>query len=136
MLHDGHTVDTHFAQIGIDLSKTASFYFPLATINSYRAKLDNDTVHLLVRYDPGVKLVLHDGVSGKFGSNDFTSPNDTNSSEEDASEQAFRRALDANYQTYVPWGQSVGTPENYWRKHFHIVHDLCLPFPGSRLVVW
>jgi hypothetical protein len=60
MLHEGHTLEVHFERIGMDLSNSSDIFAPIETINGYRARLNEHTVHNLVRYDPGVKLVEHD----------------------------------------------------------------------------
>lgn len=54
-LRDGHTIDSHFARIGRDLSRDAHMFWPIETLNGYRARLDDYTLHELVRYDPGVE---------------------------------------------------------------------------------
>lgn len=59
-LRDGHTIDSHFARIGRDLSRDAHMFWPIDTLNGYRARLDDYTLHELVRYDPGVESVEHD----------------------------------------------------------------------------
>lgn len=59
MLYDGCTINDHFNQTGVDLSKTALLFAPITTINGYRARLDNHTLHEIVRFDPNVKLVEH-----------------------------------------------------------------------------
>lgn len=35
-------------------------FWPIETLNGYRARLDDYTLHELVRYDPGVESVEHD----------------------------------------------------------------------------
>lgn len=59
MLQKGETLDTHFERIGKNLSDTDNTFFHLHVLNGYVAHLDQDTVHNLVRYDPGVKFVEH-----------------------------------------------------------------------------
>lgn len=60
VLHDGHTLEKHFEHIRRDLSQNSSMFHPIATINGYRARLTEDVVHELIRFDPGVEFVEHD----------------------------------------------------------------------------
>jgi hypothetical protein len=59
-LQEGHTLDAHFDNIGVDLSRTATMFYPMRALNSYHARIDNHTIHELVRYDPGVESVCQD----------------------------------------------------------------------------
>jgi len=58
--HDNHTLAEHFDAIGQNLSETASMFYDMNLLNGYHAELSEDTVHEMVRYDPGVRLVEHD----------------------------------------------------------------------------
>ncbi|KAJ4247524.1 hypothetical protein NW762_013204 [Fusarium torreyae] len=60
VLHRGHTLQQHFEQIGNDLTVNASMFYPIDSINGYRAKLPHNLVHEHVRFDPGVDFVQHD----------------------------------------------------------------------------
>jgi hypothetical protein len=43
-------------------------FYPIDTLGGYRARLDSHTIHELVRFDPGVKLVEHDSYGkGVYG---------------------------------------------------------------------
>lgn len=105
MLRPDHTIDAHFDLIGIDLSKNASFFSLLKNINSYHAKLDSDTVHMLVRYNPGVKLVQHNSFMGGFERTNLTSLDNT------------RRDLEE----YVTWPQTEDDRRIYWRDFTYIL---------------
>ena len=54
LLREGYTYPQHFEFIGMHLAQNASMYHELTSINGYRARLDEYTVHELIRYDPGV----------------------------------------------------------------------------------
>jgi cerevisin len=58
-LHPHHTLEDHFQNIGMDLSKKqgTDLFYPLETIHSYRARLTEDFVHNIIRFDPGVHSV-------------------------------------------------------------------------------
>ncbi|KAF4956266.1 hypothetical protein FSARC_11622 [Fusarium sarcochroum] len=60
VLHQGHTLKQHFEQIGNDLAINASMFYPIDSINGYRAKLPQNLVHDHIRFDPGVEFVEHD----------------------------------------------------------------------------
>jgi len=61
LLQPNHTIAAHFEVIGIDLEndQNSGFFHRLDTINGYFAKLDSHTVHDLIRFDPGVRIVEH-----------------------------------------------------------------------------
>jgi len=60
MLQDNHTIEDHFLNIGLNLSKVSQMFFPMNLINAYRCRLQSSIIHSLVRRDPGVKHVEHD----------------------------------------------------------------------------
>jgi hypothetical protein len=60
LLQDNHTLNDHFNFIGMNLEQTAPMFHWIRSINGYRAKLDRDTVHNLIRHDPGVLSVEED----------------------------------------------------------------------------
>jgi hypothetical protein len=57
MLHQGYSLDDHFAFIGQDFSKTAREFSPMPRLNAYTVKIDAVAIHDTVRYDPGVHSV-------------------------------------------------------------------------------
>ncbi|KAF5231899.1 hypothetical protein FAUST_9035 [Fusarium austroamericanum] len=60
VLHQGHTLKQHFDQIGRDLATNATLFYPIDSINGYRAKLPHDLLHDHIRFDPGVEFVEQD----------------------------------------------------------------------------
>jgi hypothetical protein len=58
-LHTNHTIEHHFQHIGKDLASDAEMFHFFKHINTYAARLDADTLHNLVRNDPGIRLVEH-----------------------------------------------------------------------------
>lgn len=44
----------------MNLEQSASMFYPIHTLGGYRARLSSHTIHELVRFDPGVKVVEHD----------------------------------------------------------------------------
>ncbi|KAL9097031.1 MAG: hypothetical protein Q9165_000995 [Trypethelium subeluteriae] len=58
-LSSGHTLDNHFKVIGLDLSKECEIFRHMPRYNAYHARLNEETVHNLIRYDPGVDYVEH-----------------------------------------------------------------------------
>ncbi|KAF2112642.1 peptidase S8/S53 domain-containing protein [Lophiotrema nucula] len=62
-LHEHHTLEAHFEHIGINLSATNLGLFEYhKTLHFYSVRIDEVTVHELIRHDPGVKFVEHDSV--------------------------------------------------------------------------
>lgn len=111
MLHERHTINDHFNQIGVNLSETIPNFAPISAINGYRARLDNHTVHNLVRLDPGVKLVEHDYHfmihHNETFQYDHTSSHDTRSPIKGLSRE------------------KVVADKLWWRKHIIIYFELC-----------
>lgn len=72
-LNPDHTLHSHFQNIGMDLSKKegTDLFFPLETINSYRARLTEDFVHNIIRFDPGVHSVER-GANARHDTSNFT----------------------------------------------------------------
>ncbi|WXC59659.1 hypothetical protein SNK03_005519 [Fusarium graminearum] len=60
VLHQGYTLRQHFNQIGRDLDTNATLFYPIDSINGYRAKLPHDLLHNHIRFDPGVEFVEQD----------------------------------------------------------------------------
>ncbi|KAF2804002.1 uncharacterized protein BDZ99DRAFT_157646 [Mytilinidion resinicola] len=58
LLRPGYTIEADCECIGRDLQKDRSFHH-LDSINGYTAQLNSNTVHDLIRNDPGVRLVEH-----------------------------------------------------------------------------
>ena len=57
-LHSHHNLDDHFRNIGMTFSQERTdMFFPLNAMNSYRARLTEDFVHNVIRFDPGVHSV-------------------------------------------------------------------------------
>ncbi|KAL9111316.1 MAG: hypothetical protein Q9227_004193 [Pyrenula ochraceoflavens] len=56
ILHQNHTLQAHFSQVGINLSNTSGF-MEIEIIHGYLAHLEDATVQSLIRFDPGVILV-------------------------------------------------------------------------------
>ncbi|PVH93138.1 hypothetical protein DM02DRAFT_249177 [Periconia macrospinosa] len=60
-LHDHHTLQAHFKHIGVNLSESNLGRFEYHEgLNFYVVRIDERTMHELIRYDPGVKYVQHD----------------------------------------------------------------------------
>ncbi|KAG4280523.1 hypothetical protein FPRO06_11856 [Fusarium proliferatum] len=62
-LHDNHTIEDHYVNIGVSISDVASEFNYLAPLNLYYFQLEaqNSTlIHELIRRDPGIKRVGHD----------------------------------------------------------------------------
>jgi hypothetical protein len=62
ILHEGHTIDSHFRHINNDLSQNASMFWPIETINGYRVRIDPKIIHESIRLDPMVELVEQDHI--------------------------------------------------------------------------
>ncbi|QPC59004.1 hypothetical protein HYE67_001235 [Fusarium culmorum] len=60
VLHQGHTLRQHFDQIGRDLATNATLFYPIDSINGYRAKRPHDLLHNHIRFDPDVEFVEQD----------------------------------------------------------------------------
>lgn len=63
-LHADYSLSKHFEFIGRNLSDDAQvnhFQF-MRNFNSYGVRVDEDTLHNLIRYDPGVRAVSHNKV--------------------------------------------------------------------------
>jgi hypothetical protein len=64
-LHDNHTIEDHYANIGVHIHEVASELTHLEELNIYYFQLatENSTlIHELIRRDPGVKRIGHDYV--------------------------------------------------------------------------
>ncbi|KAF5963534.1 subtilisin-like protease III [Fusarium bulbicola] len=62
-LHDNHTIEDHYANIGVNISDVASDFKYLAPLNIYYFQLEAQNltlIHELIRRDPGIKRVGHD----------------------------------------------------------------------------
>ncbi|KAF2231438.1 subtilisin-like protein [Viridothelium virens] len=59
-LKPGYTFDQHWTKIGMNLSQTDPDFVDLSNMNGYAAKIDNSTLHDVIRHDPGVANVEHD----------------------------------------------------------------------------
>ncbi|RYP58291.1 hypothetical protein DL769_009027 [Monosporascus sp. CRB-8-3] len=57
-LHDHQSLDDHFRNIGMDLRQEGTDFFRhLEELHSYRARLTEDFIHNVVRFDPAVRSV-------------------------------------------------------------------------------
>ncbi|PSN68270.1 subtilisin-like protein [Corynespora cassiicola Philippines] len=58
-LEKNYKMAQHYEFVGRNLSETEPMFHPLGTINGYFIRTDRETMHDLVRRDPGVKNVEH-----------------------------------------------------------------------------
>ncbi|KAF2247402.1 hypothetical protein BU26DRAFT_566386 [Trematosphaeria pertusa] len=63
-LNPGYTLEEHYDFIGFDLSAKAKKFDVKNRLNMYGVKIDEDTMHNIIRYDPGVLRVSHNMVLG------------------------------------------------------------------------
>ncbi|KAM0547808.1 hypothetical protein ACHAPJ_010270 [Fusarium lateritium] len=62
-LHKNHTIEDHYANIGVNISDVALEFTHMAPLNLYQFQLEGENstlIHELIRRDPGVKRVGHD----------------------------------------------------------------------------
>ncbi|KAF2236870.1 subtilisin-like protein [Viridothelium virens] len=58
-LTQGYTLQQHYGFCGVNLSQTCPGFKAFPSLRSYRAQLDNNTLHV-VRTDPGVEYIEHE----------------------------------------------------------------------------
>lgn len=58
-LEKNYTMAQHYEFVGRNLNETEPMFHPLDTINAYFIRTDRETMHDLVRRDPGVENVEH-----------------------------------------------------------------------------
>jgi hypothetical protein len=73
-LRDGHTLEDHFENIGLNISKVAQMFSPMELINSYRCRIDSNIMHDLIRHDPGVQHVEHNHSVDFDGAHGYSEP--------------------------------------------------------------
>ncbi|KAF2652970.1 subtilisin-like protein [Lophiostoma macrostomum CBS 122681] len=61
-LNDGYTLEEHYEFVGFNLSAAASIFSYRNYSNTYGIKIDEHTMHNIIRYDPGVDRVTHNMV--------------------------------------------------------------------------
>jgi len=60
VLHKNYTLQDHFDFIGTNLETSRYVFHKISSINGYRARLEETTLHDIIRHDPGVLFVEHD----------------------------------------------------------------------------
>jgi hypothetical protein len=66
-LNPGYTIQEHYDFVGFDLSAKAKNFDFKNRLNMYGVKIDENTMHNIIRYDPGVLRVSHNMVFSSEG---------------------------------------------------------------------
>lgn len=122
-LNPNYTLEEHYDFIGFNLSTKAEKFHSMKALNMYRIKTDKDTMHNIIRYDPGVLQVTHNMVlsPNKAWYKSYESVNETDT--DDRLQKRWSR-YGGVYHYYVGHVNEWNRAWNYFDELYHTVWTL------------